>query len=199
MCGKGYKMNLKVLGILGSPRYGGNTDKLLESALSGAEEKGSQIEKIRLCDLSISPCLECHGCDDTGECIQADDMLLLYQKLEEADRLILASPIFFMGVTAQTKALIDRCQSIWVKKYRMKQTIGRGREHRKGFFISVGGSKNLEKFIGAVTTVKAFFATLDFTYAEELLVAGVDEMGAIENHPTAMKEAKEIGERIVSE
>lgn len=192
-------MTLKVLGIMGSPRYGGNSDKLLDSALKGAEEKDAKVEKIRLCDLRISPCSECHGCDDTGECVQTDDMVLLYQKLIEADMLFLASPIFFMGVSAQTKAMIDRCQAIWIKKYRLKQTIGKGREHRKGFFISVGGSKNPEKFIGAVNTVKAFFATLDYTYEKELLIAGVDEMDAITNHPTALGEVKKIGEQLVSD
>ncbi len=190
---------IKVLGIMGSPRYGGNSDLLLDSALKGAKEGGAEIEKIRLCDLNISPCSECHGCDDKGECIQIDDMQLLYPKLIEADRLFLASPIFFMGISAQTKAMIDRCQCIWVRSYKLKQTIGKGREFRKGFFMSVGGSKNPEKFIGAFKTVKAFFASLDFTYGKELLIVGVDEKGAIANHPTALDEARKIGREMVVE
>ena len=190
---------IKILGIMGSPRYGGNSDLLLDNALKGAKESGAEIEKIRLCDLNISPCSECHGCDDTGECIQNDDMQLIYPKIIKADRLFLASPIFFMGISAQTKAMIDRCQCIWVRRYKLKQTIGKGREFRKGFFISVGGSKNPEKFIGAVKTVKAFFTSLDFTYEKELLIAGVDEKGAIANHPTALDEARKIGGEIVKE
>lgn len=188
---------IKVLGIMGSPRYGGNSDILLDAALKGAKEGGAEVEKIRLCDLKISPCLECHGCDETGECVQQDDMQLLYSKLIEADRLYLASPIFFMGISAQTKAMIDRCQCIWVRKYKLKQTIGKGRELRKGFFMSIGGSKNPEKFIGAVKTVKAFFATLDFTYEKELLITGVDEKGAIADHPSALDEAMKAGRELV--
>ncbi len=191
-------MTLKVLGIMGSPRYGGNSDMLLDSALKGAEEGGAKIEKIRICDLKISPCTECHGCDDTGECIVEDDMQTLYPKLVEADRLFLASPIFFMGVSAQTKALVDRCQCIWVRKYVLKQTIGKGRENRSGLFIAVGGSKNQEKFVGAEKTVRAFFATLDFTYEKELLIAGVDEMGGIMKHPSALDDAKRLGQELVS-
>lgn len=190
---------LKVLGIMGSPRFGGNSDLLLDSALKGAKEGGAEIEKIRLCDLDISPCSECHGCDETGECIQNDDMQLLYPKLIEADRLFLASPIFFMGLSAQTKAFIDRCQCIWIRRYKLKQTIGKGREFRKGFFMSVGGSKSPEKFFGAVRTVKAFFASLDFTYEKELLIAGIDEKGAVANHPTALDEAMKIGGELVTE
>jgi multimeric flavodoxin WrbA len=192
-------MNMKVLSIMGSPRLDGNSDTLLESALKGAQEGGAETEKIILCDLHIAPCKECAACDITGECVQADDMRSIYPKLIEADRLFLASPIFFMGISAQAKALIDRCQCIWVRKYKFKEIIGKGREHRKGFFMSVGGSKNPEKFVGAVNCVRAFFATLDFTYETELLVAGVDEKGAIENHPTALKDAMRMGREIVGE
>ncbi|UCE72884.1 MAG: flavodoxin family protein [Methanomassiliicoccales archaeon] len=190
---------MKVLGISGSPRLGGNSDLLLESALKGAKEAGAEVEKIRICELNISPCTECHGCDETGECIQEDDMQMLYPKPMEADRLFLASPIFFMGISAQLKAMIDRCQCIWVRKYKLNQTIGKGREHRKGFFMSVGGSKNPEKFVGAVKVVRSFFATLDITYEKELLVTGVDDKGAIKNHPSALKEALKIGGDMVSE
>lgn len=190
---------VKVLGIMGSPRFGGNSDMLLDSALEGAEEGGAEIEKIMLCDLHIAPCKECLACDITGDCAQADDMRLLYPKLIEADRLYLASPIFFMGISAQTKALIDRCQSIWVRKYRFKQTIGKGREHRKGFFMSVGGTKNPEKFIGAVKCARAFFATLDFVYEKELLIGDVDEKGAIEMHPNALADARRMGKEMVIE
>ena len=190
---------MKVLGIMGSPRFGGNSDLLLDSALAGAEEGGAKIEKIMLCDLHIAPCKECLACDITGECVQADDMRSLYPKLVEADRLFLASPIFFMGISAQTKALIDRCQCMWVRKYRFKQTIGKGREHRKGFFMSVSGTQNPEKFMGAVKCVKAFFATLDFVYEKELLIGGVDEKGAIEKHPNALIDARHIGREMASE
>lgn len=190
---------VKVLGIMGSPRFGGNTDLLLDSALAGAEEGGAEVEKVLLCDLHLSPCKECLACDITGECVQADDMRQIYPKLIEADRLFFASPIFFMGISAQAKALIDRCQCIWVRKFRFKETIGKGREHRKGFFISVGGTKNPDKFIGAVKCVKAFFATLDVAYEKELLIADVDEKGAIESHPTALADARRMGKEIVTE
>ncbi len=182
---------------MGSPRYGGNSDMLLDSALKGAEEGGANIQKVRVCDISMSPCIECHGCDDKGKCIVGDGMQNLYPKLVDVDRLFLASPIFFMGLSAQTKAMIDRCQCIWVRKYVLKQTIGKGRENRKGFFIAVGGSKNPDKFIGAEKTVRAFFATLDFTYEKELFIAGVDEMGKILKHPTALDDARRIGRELV--
>ncbi len=190
---------LKVLGIAGSPRSGGNTDTLLDYALKGAKEGDCEVEKIRVCELLISPCKECHGCDETGECIVMDDMQIVYPKLIEADRLFFASPLFFLGISAQAKALIDRCQCIWVRRYVLGKTIGKGREFRKGFFISVGGSANPEKFMGSVKTTKSFFATLDFTYEKEILVPGMDEKDAIHQHPTALKEAMIIGRDLVRE
>jgi multimeric flavodoxin WrbA len=188
---------VKILGILGSPRKKGNSEILLDSALKAAEEEGAEVEKIRLCDLDYEPCRECHGCDETGECIVQDDMQRIYPKLMECDRLFIASPIFFMGISAQTKAMIDRCQCLWVRKYRLKQTMGEGREHRKGFFMAVGGSPNPEKFIAPVKVVRAFFATLDVTYDKELLVAGVDEKGAIMGHPNALEDAKKMVKEVL--
>jgi multimeric flavodoxin WrbA len=188
---------VKVLGILGSPRLDGNSELLLNAALKAAQEAGAEVEKIRLCELDYEACRECHGCDETGECIVQDDMQKLYPKLIEHDRIFIASPVFFMGISAQTKAMIDRCQCIWVRKYKLKQTIGKGRKHRKGFFMAVGGSSNPEKFIAPVKVVRAFFATLDVTYHKELLVAGVDEKGAIKGHPSALEEAKGLGKEAV--
>jgi multimeric flavodoxin WrbA len=182
---------MKVLGILGSPRLNGNSEIMLDAALDGARKNGAEIEKIRLCELNFEPCRECHGCDETGECIVEDDLQNIYPKLIECDRLFLASPIFFMGISAQTKAMIDRCQCIWVRKYKLKQTIGKGRDHRKGFFMAVGGSPNPEKFIAPVKVMRAFFATLDVSYDKEILVAGVDKKGEITKRSSTIEEVKE--------
>jgi multimeric flavodoxin WrbA len=192
-------MSMKVLGILGSPRENGNSEVLLDAALEGAKEAGAEIEKVRLCKLDYEACRECHGCDETGECIVEDDMQKIYPKLIECDRLYLASPVFFMGISAQTKAMMDRCQCLWVRKYKMGQTIGRGREHRKGYFITVGGSPNPEKFIAPVKVTRSFFATLDVTYEKELLIAGVDEKGEISNYPGKIEESRIIGKDLVTD
>ena len=104
---------MKVLGILGSPRIKGNTDLLLDEALRGAEVCNVEVEKLAVDGLNISPCKEYYGCLNDGNCVIRDDMDLVYPKLLEADRLIVASPIFFYGITAQLKALIDRCQATW--------------------------------------------------------------------------------------
>jgi multimeric flavodoxin WrbA len=191
---------LKVLGIFGSPRRGGNTEILLEETLKGAEKEGASIERLYLDDLTITPCKECHGCDDTGKCILLDDMEKIYPKLLEADVVILASPIFFYGVTAWAKALIDRSQALWARKYLLKDpSLGREGKKRKGFFISVGATKGPKVFDGAILTVKYFFDVLNAEYAGELVFRGVEAKGDILKHPEALPKAVEAGRKLVSD
>jgi NAD(P)H-dependent FMN reductase len=190
---------LKVLGIAGSPRRDGNTDHLLQQVMAGTSSQGAETKTVVLSELNISPCRHCDGCIKTGKCVVDDDMQWLHLALREADRIVLASPIFFMGVTAQTKAMIDRCQALWVIKYVLKLpvAINPGKE-RKGIFVSVGGTKLRNLFKPALATVKSWFTTLDIKYAGELVFSGLDESESIHLHPTALKDAFSIGQKLAA-
>ena len=122
------------------------------------------------------------------------------EDLREADRLVLASPIFFMGVTAQAKAMIDRCQALWVIKYvlELPVAINPDRE-RKGIFVSVGGTRLHNLFQPAMATVKSWFLALDIKYDGELVFSEIDEKGAILRQPTALKEAFVAGQKLVAD
>ena len=188
---------MKVIGISGSPRRGGNTETLLREVLRGAEEAGAETRLFILSRMDISPCRHCDGCLADGECVVKDDMGLIYPEVESLDALVLASPIFFYGVTAQAKAMIDRCQAFWNRKYVLKRRIAA--KKRKGVFISTGGTKFPDTFEHAKATVKNFFLVIDVKYWAELLFSGVDGRGDIEEHPTALKDAYLLGKRIVEE
>jgi multimeric flavodoxin WrbA len=189
---------MKVLGIFGSPRRGGNTELLLNEALKGAEKESAEVERLYLREFTITPCLECHGCDDTGNCVILDDMGKIYPKLLEADVIILASPIFFYGVTAWAKALIDRSQALWARKYLLKDpSLGKEGKKRKGFFISVGATKGQKIFEGAILTVKYFFDVLNAEYVGELLFRGVEAKDDILKHAEALQQAFEAGRRLI--
>ncbi len=190
---------MKVLGIAGSPRRGGNTDLSLGEVLRGAASRGANVKTIILNDLNITPCQHCDGCLGTGRCKVEDDMQMVYRELEDADRLVLASPIQFMGVTAQMKAMIDRCQALWTRKYILKQPPLGNRRERKGLFVSVGGRRIANLFEPALVTVKTLFRILDVTYAGELLFPGVDEKGAIAKHPDALRQAFLTGQKLVED
>ena len=124
----------------------------------------------------------------------------IYPKLLESDIIVLASPIFFYGVTAWAKALIDRSQALWAKKYLLKDpSLGKEGRKRKGFFISVGATKGQKVFEGAILTVKYFFDTFNAEYAGELLFRGVDGKGDILKHPEALQQSFEVGRKLVKE
>jgi multimeric flavodoxin WrbA len=164
---------LKILGICGSPRRGGNTEVLLKEALNGAEETGAKVEEIFLRDKTISPCLEIYGCKEDGRCVIEDGFQEVAEKMIGADAFILASPIFFYTVSAHTKMLMDRCQSFWVKRYLLKMDIAPGRPRRKGAFISVGATRGKRLFEGVTLTVRYFFDALDVDLWDTLLGRGV--------------------------
>ena len=188
---------MKALGIMGSPRVGGNTDALLDEALRGAESLGAQTEKIIVDRLNINPCREYYGCLRDGNCVIRDDMDGIYPKLLEADIVVIASPMFFYSLSAQVKALIDRCQALWARKYVLKQSPPDS--ERKGAFIAVGATKGKQLFDGSILIVKYFFQAIGVTYVDELLVRNVDKRGEIKEHPAALADAFELGKRLARE
>ncbi|MFA5055634.1 MAG: flavodoxin family protein [Dehalococcoidia bacterium] len=185
---------MKVLGIMGSPRVGGNTDILMDEALRGAREAGAFAEKIVVDELDISPCREFNDCMKSGNCAIRDDMDDIYLSLEEADAVIIGAPVFFYGLPAQLKALVDRCQVFWARKYILKEVPER--QGRKGAFIAVGGTKGGDLFDGSKQTVKCMFDVMGVDYSDELFVRGVDSKGEIKKHSTALEDAYELGKRM---
>jgi multimeric flavodoxin WrbA len=187
---------MKVLGIMGSPRKQSNTDILLDKALEGAREAGAEIEKVLVSKFKVSPCLEIYACLQDGNCAIKDDMQSLYQKFLETDHIILASPMFFYGITSQAKAIVDRCQALWVGRH----VLGMGKEDkrvRRGVFVSIGATRGEKLFDGAVLTVKYFFDAIGVKYSGDLLVRGIDNKAEIKEHPKALDDAFRLGQELV--
>ncbi|MBN1628244.1 MAG: flavodoxin family protein, partial [Thermoleophilia bacterium] len=106
-------MTMKVLGLAGSARRGGNTETLLDWCLAAAREAGAVVVKFSLCDLDLHGCQGCDACRKDGVCIKKDDMEKLYPHLRNADSIALAAPTYFQGMPAVPKMVIDRCQPFW--------------------------------------------------------------------------------------
>jgi multimeric flavodoxin WrbA len=189
---------MKVLGIGGSPRRGGNTDTLLERFLQGAAGEGAEVKSLFARDLKIAGCFHCDACYEKGICRVKDDMQTVYLEMESADRIVMASPLQFMSVTAQLKAPIDRCQALWARKYVLKiPPLGDARP-RKGFFISVGGRRTIPNLFDAeLVTIKNIFRMIDVAYAGDLLVPGIDAKGDILKHPEELEKAFQSGREFV--
>lgn len=188
---------MKVLGIMGSPRRQSNTEILLDRALEGSREMGAEVEKLAVSELKVRPCLEIYACLKDGRCAIKDDMQWVYDKLLEADHIAFASPIFFYGLTSQAKAIVDRCQALWVRRHVLDMDEGDERT-RRGVFISVGATRGERLFDGVVLTVKYFFDAVGVRYAGDLLVRGVDGEAHIREHATALDNALRLGRQLVS-
>jgi multimeric flavodoxin WrbA len=184
-----------VIGLSGSPRREGNTETLLDSALEGAREEGAEAIKVPINELDMKGCQECMECLATGECVIDDDMRRIYELMEEADVLLVASPIFFSGLSSQVKMVIDRCQCIWARKYRLHRPLGDSKR-RVGAFLSVGGRKRSD-FSNAISVIKVFLINLDVEYAGELTFTGIDEKGSILDYPDLLRKARELGREMV--
>jgi len=184
----------KIIAIYGSPRRKGNTAALLKKAIEGARDCGADVEEIVLRDLKISPCLEIYGCMQAGECAIKDDFQMVRDKILHAQGLILASPVFFYSVSSHTKILMDRFQSLWVKKYWVEKTPrDQKTNNRSGLFISVGATKGKKLFDGILLSVRYFFDVLDMELWKALLYRQLDFQDDVLKHPEYLEEAYTAG------
>jgi multimeric flavodoxin WrbA len=189
----------KIIAIYGSPRRKGNTAALLKKAIEGARDAGADVEEIVLRDLKISPCLEIYGCLKAGECAIKDDFQMVRDKILHAKGLILASPVFFYTVSSHTKMLMDRFQSLWVKKYWVDKTPKEQQtNNRKGLFISVGATKGKKLFDGMLLSIRYFFDVLDMELWKALLYRQLDFQDDVLKHPEYLEEAYEAGKQFTS-
>jgi multimeric flavodoxin WrbA len=191
---------MKVLALLGSPRKKGNTESLLRAVLEGVVAGGGSPELVRLCDLHIDPCIGCGGCAKTGRCVLADDMQVLYPKIGEADRVILASPIYFYGITAQAKAFVDRCQAMWSAKHLcLEKGEWRPDPKRKGFLVAVAATQGARVFEGAILTARYAFDAMGLAYGGEFAVKGFDGPKEVARDMTTLARAREAGGKFMAD
>jgi len=179
-----------ILGIMGSPRKGGNSDHLLSIFLDEFRGQGHIIRQFNISDMNISPCMGCGFCEIEGFCKFSDDMEEVNHLLRMADLVILSTPIFFYGMPSQTKALIDRVQALWARRYRFKLKEPKA-DSRRGFLLSVGATRGKNLFLGVELTCRYFFDAISASFEGYLGFREVDRAGEIVNHPTAFKECRD--------
>ena len=189
---------MKILGISTSPRLQSNSDMLLRRALAGAEAAGAKTVYVRLSDYTIGPCLACNACMATGYCRVADDYPQLLSEILEADRLVFATPVFFMSVCAQAKMLIDRGQCLWAYAHVARKQLFSTERDRRAMVIAVAGSKSKRQFDSVRLTMKSYFDAIQVRYAFNLFVSEIDAPGEIEKHPSALEEAYRLGRQLAA-
>ena len=160
---------MNILIISGSPRKGGNTELLAEAFAKGAAAH-HHVEIVSVRDYKVNPCLGCNTCFKTnGICTQKDDMTILYEKMSQADMLVIASPVYFYSISAQLKAVIDRFHNP------IRDTF-----HIKRMALLLVGAATLQELFDAILTeynlCLKFFSIED---AGKVLVRGVKDKGDI--------------------
>lgn len=173
---------------------------LLDRALAGAAQADPAVEvrKVVLNELKFVACQNCGFCTTKGFCRYAreDDMGPIYEALDACDRFILATPIYFASVSAQMKAMIDRCQAIWARKYLMKRRHENA-ANRRALLLSCGGFKHDRFYKCARQVVTAWCAVCDVNLTGELFYREIDARGDIQKHATALQDAFEAGKALV--
>jgi arsenate reductase (thioredoxin) len=173
-----------VLGLQGSPRKKGNTRFLLSEFLDEAKRLGANTQMIEVCQKKIEPCMEYILCEKKGICPIDDDMKHeIYPLLRKADVIVAATPIFFYNTTAQLKALIDRSQTLWARKYKLHLTDP-NRKWRRGYTLAVGATRGKNLFEGLHLTMKYFYDAVGAEYAGSLTYREIEKPGDMERHAT---------------
>ncbi len=188
---------MHILGLNGSPRKKGNTQFLLSAFLNEAERVGARTRSIRVVEHNIGPCKELIVCEKKGFCPIDDDMKHeIYPLLRDTDVIVLASPVFFYNVSAQLKALIDRCQTLWARKYRLKLTDP-ARKFRKGYLLATGATQGRNLFEGMKLTAQYFFDAVGAEFLGSLTYRGIEGPTDMANHPTVLDDVRQAIEQVV--
>ncbi len=187
---------VNILGINSSPREGGNTQVLLGRFLQGALDNGGRSEVVVLNNLKFTPCQECENLPENKRCIIQDELQELFPRVDEADILVVASPIFFGSLSAQAKMMIDRFQCHWRAKEILKLDLKQ--KPKEGVFLCVEASDREDFFQNAKSIVKNFFATVNARYSAEVFCKGVDGKNAILRRPEVLSEAVNLGKTLAA-
>lgn len=165
-----------------SPRKNGNSDILADTAAKILDDAGLPVEIIHLRDLAFSPCRACNGCFKDGGCVLGDEFRMVYPKLLEAEKIIIAAPIYFQSLGALAKAFIDRAQPFWATKYILKRNVIENKDFRSKrgtYALLCGGTDFPDTFTCAERTIKIFSLMLEAKYVGGVFFPSVDAKGDI--------------------
>lgn len=183
----------RVLGIVGSPRRGGNTDILVDHILRGSVGAGARVEKVHLSDLSIAPCQACYSCETTGRCMHEDDMENLFEKMDASGVWVLGTPVYWWGPSAQIKAFVDR----WFAKSanRDDRDILSGRRVVLAVPLGDTDPKTARHVVGMFEDALEYVNSEVF---ECVLATGAYDAGDVEKQDDVLEKARHAGERAVT-
>lgn len=168
---------MKTVVLLSSPKRSGNTEFLLENFLKECKE---QTEVINVYNLKVNPCTDCKGCINTGRCVINDDMNKIYETIDNCNKIIIASPVYFTSFPAPLKVVIDRFQPYWSRKFVIKE---KALEYKKkAALLLTCGAKEENSFIHCEAVMKQFFSLINAEFISKIYVDGTDNYPIDKNH-----------------
>jgi len=183
---------VRILGIGGSPRAGGNSDFLLETALEAALAAGAEVERLHVRDLVVAPCRECDRCREGQPCeLPADGAQRFFEALDRCPVVMLGTPVFFYGPPAPLKALIDRAQA----RYHARRALRAAPSAGAAFVLAAGGSRRPDTFAGLELTLKEWFFALGRELVEMRGFGGLEGLDAARASAEIRLAARGVGER----
>jgi multimeric flavodoxin WrbA len=191
-------MAVKIIALLGSPLLQGNTARLLDRAIQGAQDAGADVEKIEVTTLNFKACREIFYCREHETCAMKDDMTAIYEKFREIDGVIMGTPIMTMGIPGVLKSFMDRFQVYFMAKYVRKKSMVQKekRKMRLGLYLGISGMNVPYVFDGAKLTVHAFFDIIDVQYWSDLLINDMDTIQDLTTRPELLEEAYKKGNEL---
>ena len=173
----------KIVILVGSVRKGGNTDLFAQAFAKGAREN-NDVEIISVADYKVNPCIGCNSCfnRDEYQCFQQDDMAEIYSKLKIADIVVVASPVYFYGISAQLKAIIDRLHTPMRNEFKIKKLA----------LLLVGAASLPELFDSIKLQYQLVLNFFKLENAGMVLVQGVKDKGDIKG-TQSLDEAYQLG------
>jgi multimeric flavodoxin WrbA len=177
---------IRVLGVVGSPRRGGNTETLVDEVLRGAEEAGGRVEKVVLSEMNVMPCRACNACSRLGRCVIEDDMARILERMRASVVWVLGTPVYWWGPTAWIKAFIDR----W---YGVDRTLFRGKW--VVLVVSSGGGQSYARL--TVEMLESVIPYLSMKHLTTLQAPGTSGPDSARRDLALMKRAWSTGQRAV--
>lgn len=179
---------MKVLGIVGSPRKGGNTEIIMKEALKASEQEGAETEMIHLIDFNLKPCDGCRTCFETKNCVIKDDVEKIFEKIVEADGIIVGSPVYFYNINAHTKTFVERVGYL---------NMARGRRafrNKVGGAVAVAGRSGLTD---ALSQILLFLTASRMVIASPVVMSLASAKGDAIGDTRGIEDSRELGKSIV--
>jgi multimeric flavodoxin WrbA len=184
---------MKILGVDGSPRKNGNTERLVKAILAGAAEKGAEVGFHKLAKSNISPCLGCIGCRESGVCVIEDDMQGLYGEIQASDAIVLGSPVYFWQMTAQTKAFTDRLLPFITPDFSTRLNA-----KKSIVFAFTQGNPDVHAFELYFDYLAKLFSFLHFDVKGRVVAVGTRSLDDILRQPDVLERAKDLGQSLIA-